>query len=214
VLHFVFVGDLGLFREEFCVCLVFVCYGFWKFYSVRKVCLLSVRLLGFHDFLFEWKKKIAFIFTSVRGLRRCLGCKIQRRGCSVKISFPAACTVLWLASCGEAGLGSEPANGDRGRGQLRPLVPAHQPAPSRGCNLLPLPGAKLPATPWTDWDHGALCQASLGLLSLYASWWVLQSTVLPTLLTLTPTWEWGRGMKGRKHISLHCFWDFELGASR
>ncbi|XP_036915065.1 uncharacterized protein LOC118995979 isoform X3 [Sturnira hondurensis] len=89
--------------------------------------------------------------------------------------FPATSTLTLQPVC--RGRGSRAGSrwgGGAGR-RFWPSVSAPHPHPgdlARGhirCGR----AAKLPATPWIGWVHGALCQATLGPLSLYASWAVL-----------------------------------------
>lgn len=94
------------------------------------------------------------------------------------ISFQPACLgrgsragSRWEGGGREGGLGRKfpPPAGNSARGHIRCCC-----------------AAKLPATPWIGWAHGVLCQATLGPLSLYASWWV------PTLRPYLQPGNWGK----------------------
>lgn len=107
-------------------------------------------------------------------------------------SFPAPSTLpsqpAWLGPGWTVGQ----AAGGEGMGQCRPSVPAHQLATQLEAAVCYGCATKLPATPWTGWALGALCQDTCGPLSSYASWWVPQAAVLWTLspLNLQPG-DWG-----------------------
>lgn len=168
-----FWGDGPLKWKSFVCALVFVGCAFWRFYISKKLkSFIHLGILWIFLYMWVWEGKISiFIFAGGGGLHMVLGLYFLE-SCPVKItpSFPIPSTISLQPAWLGPGWAVGEAAGGKGRGQFRPFVPAHQPATRPavpiGC------AAKLPATPWTGWVYGALCQAARGPLSLYASWWV------------------------------------------